>query len=682
MSESMELSTDCIDIDAQKYLKDDFPRLMEFFRETWEEPSPSERYAYRVYLAQKCFNLNELFFRVAYEHAEQAERHRLREIREKTFLSQSGLVMQAGNLAVFYTEHQSFPKILICDELLKTGHDLMDILSSVSDAVVEELLGLDQDDSSDAWAIRTKLLDALSFCSYMQSKEDSRLLSSYYLKKTLGSSQWSNAVPASKWFAFVQDSSAAILSSSHVKNTIFTPTFWISPKCYYSIIELLNSERSNSWRHESWLYWGQSADIWQRTSYDVNNEPCIQQAVRCSFQKQSGEYAITPYLFWKVLRDEENELLFLRLAEAMRHFSFQSASSVPERHPLDPFIRLLTIPKRYALAIKSQFLFSLGSLLLFYGFIEELRLDNSIRRELLEARSDLEKVSECYGSIDKISSAFTALISEEALPLRASLRDIIRDCLLCHAGSLGADNRDDSQHHRDFYLLKATEQLLSVDETQQKLIQYRKKHQIYYCAISQYHQADGFLADYLESFPADYSSLDRKFGALLILLMWGVTGFAIHRKTSESSQQYSDIYLNVGESTELVRAIQTLRFLPALEKIDQICVSEYYLPRKMIASFGRYLNKKDHSADYEAAFLQFYDWCINTGRTLADWGNLDLTWLTKPDQARQVRTIQEWNAQPWPEAVLKAHNTEEYQRWEKQQQAYYLDQVRLFFSGQ
>ena len=44
------------------FLKDEHDKLAEFFQKTWEEPSATEKYEYRVYLSQICLNLNELFF--------------------------------------------------------------------------------------------------------------------------------------------------------------------------------------------------------------------------------------------------------------------------------------------------------------------------------------------------------------------------------------------------------------------------------------------------------------------------------------------------------------------------------------------------------------------------------------------------------------------------------------------
>ena len=182
---------------AKTFLKDDYGQLMSFFRKTWEEPSADEKFLYRVYLAQKGFNLNELFFQAAFNEADREEQARLADIREKTFVSQTGFVMQAGKLVEYYTEHKKFPKILICDELLKTGHDFMEVLMSVSQAIVEECYDHKQTDLAAVWTVYSELLKTVVFFSYMQSNEDPRLLVSPYRSKGNTKPVWENPTSAS-----------------------------------------------------------------------------------------------------------------------------------------------------------------------------------------------------------------------------------------------------------------------------------------------------------------------------------------------------------------------------------------------------------------------------------------------------------------------------------------------------
>lgn len=677
---------------VELFLPDDYESLMAFFRKTWQEPSAFERYQYRVYLAQRCFNLNELFFSDAIEEADSEEKARLEGIRRRTFLSQSGLVMQAGNLAAYYRTHKAFPNVLICDELLKTGHDFMDVLMSLSRAVTEELRTGEQDNPLSEGAIYAKLLDAVSFCSYMQSVDDPRLLPIPYWRKTDGSYFWNNPSPASKWFSFLQNSSAAIVYSGKVENTGFIPTFWLSQEQNENFSNSLNEVHSSGWKIEQWEYWNKRATIWQRSVYNHRGEPVIQQALRCSFHTFSGGYSITPYLFWKPMEDTDSARLYTRFAAEIIQYSSHPSLDSQVKEPLKAFVDLLTSKKKYSLAVKTQLLFAIGSVLLFCGCLEDAGLDEKTQREILTSGSDLEKIAENFGPIENTADAFSALLCKEAAPLRAALWSILRESLVQRAECLQMRNRTDLLNMHDRYQFAAAEHLLRVDEGQQEQIQYRKKHSIDYGTISQYHQSNGFLSDYLDSFPVNYSSLDSKIGALLMLLMWGSTGLAICRRINDSDERFSDIYLNVGESTQIIKAMYMLRFLPALLRIERICKREFFSPRRMILNFGVYLDRKMNVNDHAVAFAEIYDWALKTGRTLSDWSDLGLKWLNKPDLNDQIRIFQEWNQKPWPKELLdqledfqqnkcKKEKMTDYLRWEESQQIFYYEQAGQFLFG-
>lgn len=665
---------------AKIFLKDEYEELMAFFRKTWEEPSVTESYEYRVYLAQKGFNLHELFFLAAFDMADEKEKTRLAEIRENTFLTQTGFVLQAPRLAEYYERRKEFPKIMICDELLKTGHDFMEIVMGVSRAIVEELYGSEQNQSYQLRVVYSKLLDAIDFFVFMRSTDDSHLT---YLPPRFFARFQPKSAPASKWYAFVQNSSASIVFSEKVENTFFLPTFRISQNLYDSISKRLRNGNIG-WRRESWRFWNKSAVVWQRSGYNVNNELYMQQAIRCSFHADTKQYAITPYLFWRELSDVENDRLFARLAATMRDCVMLKSAGQAEENPFAPFIDILSKKRQYASAIKNQLVLSICSVLLFFGFVEDGAALDEITEITLTDNSDLSKISACFGKIGAILPAFRALVSESAYGLRLTLWENLRNHLLVYAEPLCSCNEEDRKHGRDAYLVAATEHLLAVDTQQQKVIQYRRIHQINFGPDSQFFESDGFIYDYLNSncFPENYSSLDKKVGALLILLLWGVTGVAVHRrKTDKASDEVSDLYLNVGESTQIIRAMNMLRFIPALGYVKKVCDKELYSPRNMIKRFGEYLDKKYNSNDYAVEFCSFYDWCKETGRSLSDWEGLSPVWLDQPDLAREIRTRQEWNGKPWEWEICADSGKmtmTDYLAWEENQRAIYLNQSRRF----
>lgn len=133
--------------------------------------------------------------------------------------------------------------------------------------------------------------------------------------------------------------------------------------------------------------------------------------------------------------------------------------------------------------------------------------------------------------------------------------------------------------------------------------------------------------------------------------------------------------------TEQLRAIWMLRFIPALCYVEKIAVDNYFSPRNMICRFGVYLDKKYHSNDYAEAFVDFYDWTKDIGRKLSDFSKLSPIWLTQPDRKHEVRTVQEWNGEPFPEEVYVDAGKMDmtgYIRWEEGQQKLFYDEAKLF----
>ena len=137
--------------------------------------------------------------------------------------------------------------------------------------------------------------------------------------------------------------------------------------------------------------------------------------------------------------------------------------------------------------------------------------------------------------------------------------------------------------------------------------------------------------------------------------------------------------------TKHTRVMPMLHFIPALCYVEKVSIDNYFSTRNMICRFGCYLDEKYHSSDYAQAFLDFYDWTKDIGRTLSDWKNLSPIWLTQPDRKHEVRTVQEWNRKPWPEEVYVDSGQMDmrgYLRWEEERRAYYLNEAKKFLYGE
>lgn len=669
---------------ARIFLREHYLPLKEYFASAWEDSPENEAHRYYVFFYKKCLNLNEIFFQSAVEEASEDERERLISLRRRTFLTQSGLVMKAPELADAYIAKEGvFPSIFLFDELVITGNDYAELVRALYWAVLYELKHRDVSAHlvNETFVFK-RLLSAIDFIPYKNEAPQSFLLDSEYIRQM--QIKKCDSMSTKEWAAFSHTVCATIVFSPIVECTSYVPSFWLRNKHYHFIEQKIpkSSEKQlTGWNKESWKYRNRRIAIWSKNNYDEDDQLVLQQAVRCSFFSQTDEYVLTPFLFWNALEEPENRVLLLRISNRIEEF----ISARPlDRETGDSLTRIADILKstvRYSQEIRNRLFITIGSILVAWHFVEVVaRVDYSA--EPLFLRNDLEKVSQCFGSICEIYPGLALLAEDDGArvnQLRKDIWDDLRNYLLANADPLTKDDVKDEKPGRDAYLLKAEDFLDACAQRQQNRIIYRREHQINYSRSSQFYDDTSFLPDYLQYFPFEYRSFSRKIGALLVLMQWGVADMSIHRRACEISEDASDdrleFYLRAGEAMPYAIALRMSRFLPALSKLERLSSEQLFCARNMIQKFGRYLNDKNRCNDYEIAFLRFYDWSRAYGKKLSDWNNLNLLWLDQPNAKEQVRTIQEWNNKPWSpedwdEINGTTHETVLSQNKEKDQKSY------------
>ncbi|MDO5475470.1 MAG: hypothetical protein Q4F61_03785, partial [Candidatus Saccharibacteria bacterium] len=493
----------------------------EFFRKTWEEPSTTEKYEYRVYLSQICSNLNELFFARSIGEMDEMNRTRLTRIHKTTFIAPSGLLTQAKILADYYEKNGRFPKILVVDLLLTTGEPYVEMMIAISKAILEES-GL-KADLNNIWDYWTEIEKATTYTSFMQSKDDPLLAP--MMKKSM----YENRVSAEEYFGIWVRLEASVVYSDVVQHGDFLPTFWISQDKYKDISEkLLDKNHPSGWRKEMWRYWNKTAFVWQKSLSGVRRGIYAQRAIRCNFCTDMQKYAITPLLLWRSLY---NERMYAGLVSAMTN------TGIPEFNPL---IKVLASQRQYMADTKLKLAITIGSMLTFCQFAGGVG-----DTETFANNSDIEKISGHFGRPEDFAPALEALFSsKEANSLRKKLWEILTRALEQYAEPLSGESRCDTRNGKDFYLNVAVDHLVEQNTNRQKLIIYRREHKIQFGPSSWFYESTGFLEDYLADFPPDYTYLDGKIGALMMLLMWDIAELTVHRKLNDGEDNgHSAIYL-------------------------------------------------------------------------------------------------------------------------------------------
>lgn len=637
---------------------DEYERLREFFVSSWnQECDDGGKYRYRVYLAQKCLNLNEMFCQSEIPDKDDDDANglgRVNSLREQTFISQTALLLKAREYADQYLKCGEFPPTLIIDELAISGHDFGELMYRFADLITAELAQLSDGTAQDLHiAVYNALSKAVRFFVYMRN--DSLLLLERPLKKMIVPANRDNDFKIGDLYRFALGVSNVITLSPSAANTSFTPSFLVDRRFY---TEQSAGWAKQGWHAEDWTYRGSSVTVWQKSLCDAGNEVHIHAAVFCNYNFVNAKMWLTPYLFWGDVSNESIYRLFAALSDQLSAIVFK------------PFIDILSYRQSGMLHLQTKFLSTLASYLLFYELIGDSK---SVQI------CDVDKTAQCYGTLKDILPAFGVLGSKNCATLRSALWSKICSSLMESACSLAPTAKDETpEHDRARYILTAEDYFSQLDRFVRKQRWQRHELDVRYAPWSDFDEDDCTLTDYLLSFPQEMISLDRKLGALILLLQQGMVGWSTYANPG------STLTLKVGEATGSIAVMHMYRFFPALVELERICMKNDLSTLSRAELFGSYLDQKYNGGNHQELFRTFVSGIYESGMRLSDWDIDCRMWLDLPDFSKGIRTLQEWTKKPWPEAERTAISAfkirDEYLLWEAKQQNHYREEVFSFFS--
>ena len=107
---------------AETYLGErHFESLSTFFKKIWTN---TPQYRYRVFMARRCFNLNEIFMKILLEKREGYDLTGM--------MSNQALLLQAEDVARRYVETGKIDPILIVDDIIIHGRTIQKLLDRKS----------------------------------------------------------------------------------------------------------------------------------------------------------------------------------------------------------------------------------------------------------------------------------------------------------------------------------------------------------------------------------------------------------------------------------------------------------------------------------------------------------------------------------------------------------------------
>ena len=607
-------------------------RLYNFYCQSWE--GSEGRCKYRVYLAQKGLNLNELFFRQAIENAKKAgkmrEVDRLTRVRNETVISQTGILMKADELVSYYIDNDCFPGIWIYDELCVNGHDYSELICSLEDAVCSawEMQQRKRLDNSEYWHLRQRLFEALQLHVFLQDNKG--LLVDGYASERVRSVE---KVYSYAWFPFAQEITKLLTGSPFIENTFYIPTFRLNQIQFQALRESL--ERNKAWRSSLNQYFPNAPEalLWHRDETAIDQTIRLHYTLYCKKLSEEGLICVTPYvLLAGPISDDAMQELFELLDKEL------SAAG------LHQLAKVFASYNEAMVAVKLQLVSALSSMLLFFHLWDRCNAGTFTPRDLRD-NTDIEKTCQCFGTIEEVFPEFQKLCAIDAQALRDRIFAEMRNVFLTEAPAMCVSGRDSGDQELSAYVRHARDYYLELERQKAKEIRMRRQENIIYSHRTNFvDRRGGGLQHYLASFDPNFTSLDQKLGVLISMMQ---NGFISQCVCAPEEAAY---YLNVGESS-LAMAFQEeeATTLPALIRLESYCRQNGLNTVTEIADFGKYL-QRNNLAEYGITdrLVSFTELIYDSGFLLRYW-----PW-------QEAESLEQRQYIGWLDEYLKGQNIRSY----------------------
>ena len=547
--------------------------IRHFFREIWN--IKDEPHVYCVFLAQKCLNINEIYFRewgaLLRSFSNTGEADTL-EIKYRTrFLSQSAWIIKAEEFVSYYDAHFAFPRTYLVDEFMLSGHDIGNAVFGMLKAISFEYGKKHPLTESTVAELKKAFFASLDIRIYVRDSR-SILLESDITKRI----SWQKNYVIEDWWIYVNNVAERITKDENVENTAFMPTFSLTLDGYSKLRNYMAHE--NGWHGEIWRYEDVPVEIWNNIPLKDNNQAKMTESLCVHSLKGKQQYHITPYISFGIIDQMDLAVLIDNLLQV-----FMRSSS----KQFQQFVYVLARSNQWALDIKLHLCMSILSVLRMTRLIRAAGIKQSA---LLG--NDFDKVSMNFGTVSETKMAFEALMedSKPAEALREQLSSVIIAFLTRYAQAIPySDNMScDANATQGYCLKRAEDYFIDLDFKEEAQRQHRREKNIIYVSWSKFDNKECSLSNYFEFFHAQNlkTSFYQQLSAMLLLVYNGVIGYRALNTDGDSA------FLKVGEITSLVAVKRRLfNYLPALMDLEEICTKHGYAFESWAGLYGRYLDR-------------------------------------------------------------------------------------------
>ena len=384
----------------------------ETYRTYWHGTLNGQTYDYLVFLTRRSMNLNEFF-------CCQDEREGRKDYAalHGRFISQNALMSYAPKIAGAYREARRFPRILLVDEVLFHGREIMGFLKQFELVVFNELpVALRSENDHEAF------LNAVRIGYYMRLK-DAVPVDERYARCILQNGSGREA-SIQDCRLFTEAVVETLIQEDDTDNTSYIPFFRLTEEQYRKLSAHLSDKgrKGGPWGRTIWTYAHlENTEIWQPNPERFGHEIRFQWTLR-AHHDVSGSHirVIILPLFSEMPRQIISEMN-IKIADALEKAGVQFAH----------FLQLMRKDSEQFKPVQVLFVLFLMSLIKFYKIAEDADIGYNPDAEAWfpykNSSHDLDKISRNFGVREDTLDAVRYLCgtSVESQKLRRCLWEVL-----------------------------------------------------------------------------------------------------------------------------------------------------------------------------------------------------------------------------------------------------------------
>lgn len=637
-----------------------YEELYAFFESTWGLENTPNKYAYRIYTARKCFNLNELFVTVfTQEHHNTFLEEKLHDVRKRTFMTQHGLSCCVPDLIDEYTRHQRFPPILIVDELVVYGQEITNVIYSLEELVCSALGNLPDTDKS---IIKGKLLSAIDIVVFAREKKRPLIPD-----RILSRIDFWNEMSGNQWRIYIQSISQLLNCIGTLRNKSYLPLFSLKTDEAQEIIKKRNFLAEENWNYCQLKYHGISTQIWTQNIYAENNEVCGFLAIS-SREINDLTIFLPTFFFGDMSISDAKQFLSDFIKIIANKFGYNNRIVLFLQNSCEKFLPL-----------QFQLVLCICSAVSFKCFLNQ----SGILFKWDQKFVDIDRVCMNFGPLSKLYEDFK-LIFDDIFGINnfgsESLIGKVSDKLAVYASPLFVDTVDQQIMKVDFSraILDAEDYLQEITLADEMYAAAMRSSNGVFGVTTPKHSAVS-VSHYL----SNVNSQGYK-EALMVMLLLFEDGVASGNVQISRDGAQVQMRLKAGELARFCSIKRYYRFVPALIELEYYCDLYSYDALEMSQQFGRFLESTSTECACIADGLEsLIERQYIAENSMRDWIGVDLLCgLDEPEapseKAFTTRTLQPWSKRLWSSTDVARVSHDAYVQFEKDEQCRIVNQFRNF----